>query len=509
MVRILRTPSMWAGTGALAAALLLLAGTGTCVASGADNLVAPAKMAAAAPIDQGAGYGSQRAETRRVRTLQRALRRLGWKPGTVDGLFGPRTETALLRFQAATGLAQDGVAGPRTWRALARSLGVRGLQLRLRRAGARPGQIDGLFGPRTKAAVTRLKRARRAQAQQADRRADRREDRQARREARQAAQRASSGAAALPLVDDVDTDSGIEPPLVLALAALTLLIGAAFGVLAGRRRRAARREPAIPVSPVSPAGPTRPPAPTAAVARARGTVTAASPREPVRAIGYVSVPVTDDRAALDEQASKIEELCRSRGWQLLHVVRDVENGHPKGLDRPGLQYALDRLAEGHASCLVVSELERLSRSASDLAQVVEWVVGNDHRLVAIDMRLDTASTSGALTARTLMSVGQWESRRIGEQTSKGLAAARAARGKSGRPAVEDVPHLKERIAAMREEGMTLQAIADRLNEEGVPTLRGGSQWRPSSVQAAAGYRRPKKGKPAQRKAGTPGGKPLH
>ena len=38
----------------------------------------------------------------------------------------------------------------------------------------------------------------------------------------------------------------------------------------------------------------------------------------------------------------------------------------------------------------------------------------------------------------------------------------------------------------------LQAIADTLNERGVPTLRGGQQWRPSSVQAAAGYRRPKR-----------------
>jgi hypothetical protein len=50
--------------------------------------------------------------------------------------------------------------------------------------------------------------------------------------------------------------------------------------------------------------------------------------------------------------------------------------------------------------------------------------------------------------------------------------------------------LQERIAAMREQGMTLQAIADQLNEEGVPTLRGGAMWRPSSVQRATGYRRP-------------------
>jgi hypothetical protein len=38
--------------------------------------------------------------------------------------------------------------------------------------------------------------------------------------------------------------------------------------------------------------------------------------------------------------------------------------------------------------------------------------------------------------------------------------------------------------------MTLQAIADQLNAEGVPTLRGGALWRPSSVQTALGYRRP-------------------
>ena len=69
---------------------------------------------------------------------------------------------------------------------------------------------------------------------------------------------------------------------------------------------------------------------------------------------------------------------------------------------------------------------------------------------------------------------------------------RAARRK-GPPAVADYPGLRQRIARMRAEGMTLQAIADRLNAEGVPTVRGGAKWRPSSVQAAAGYRRPSAG----------------
>ena len=213
----------------------------------------------------------------------------------------------------------------------------------------------------------------------------------------------------------------------------------------------------------------------------------------MRAVGYASVQQANgsETESLESQAEAIDRLCESRGWELLHVVRDVENGHPKGLERPGLLYALERIAEGEASCLVVSELERLSRSAADLGRIVEWIEERDGRLVAIDLRLDTGSAQGRLTARTLVAVGEWEGRRIADQTRKGLAAARARRATTGRPAVEDLPALKEHIVMMRTEGMTLQAIADRLNAEGVPTLRGGSEWRPSSVQAAAGYRRPK------------------
>jgi hypothetical protein len=43
---------------------------------------------------------------------------------------------------------------------------------------------------------------------------------------------------------------------------------------------------------------------------------------------------------------------------------------------------------------------------------------------------------------------------------------------------------------MHADGKTLQAIADELNAQGVPTIRGGAHWRPSSVQAATGYNCP-------------------
>ena len=53
-----------------------------------------------------------------VQLLQLALERAGFGPLDTDGVFGPATEAALRRFQAANALSPDGVAGSRTHAAL-------------------------------------------------------------------------------------------------------------------------------------------------------------------------------------------------------------------------------------------------------------------------------------------------------------------------------------------------------------------------------------------------------
>src|ERR1700741_3817555 len=98
-------------------------------------------------------------------------------------------------------------------------------------------------------------------------------------------------------------------------------------------------------------------------------------------------------------------------------------------------------------------------------------------MAALALRLDTATEAGRLAAHALAGGGGWEPDRISARTRRGLEAARSRGGGQGRTAVADVPELHERIATMREQGMTLQAIADTLNREGVPTLRGGAMWR--------------------------------
>lgn len=57
-----------------------------------------------------------------VKILQRALAKLGYSPGKVDGDYGPSTQTALKKFQQASKLAADGVLGPKTLRTLKSAL---------------------------------------------------------------------------------------------------------------------------------------------------------------------------------------------------------------------------------------------------------------------------------------------------------------------------------------------------------------------------------------------------
>jgi DNA invertase Pin-like site-specific DNA recombinase len=216
-----------------------------------------------------------------------------------------------------------------------------------------------------------------------------------------------------------------------------------------------------------------------------------APAEPApRAIGYVCIP-TAANGQLAEQSGTIESACRERGLALASVVHDVDG--PGSDHRPALAWALEQLAAQKAEVLVVWRLRDLSSNVANLAPLLRWFDSEHRTLIALDLELDTSTEAGRLAAVAIVGVGGWEHERISERTRRGLEAARSRGGAQGRTAVADIPELQERIARMRDEGMTLQAIADALNAEGVPTLRGGTMWRPSSVQRATGYRRPSAG----------------
>ncbi len=93
-----------------------------------------------------------------VRSLQYLLNARGAKL-TVDGVFGPKTKAAVVAFQRAHHLTADGVVGAKTWGVLVVTVklgstgsAVRAVQDQANFRNGRGGitlTVDGIFGPKT------------------------------------------------------------------------------------------------------------------------------------------------------------------------------------------------------------------------------------------------------------------------------------------------------------------------------------------------------------------------
>jgi DNA invertase Pin-like site-specific DNA recombinase len=204
----------------------------------------------------------------------------------------------------------------------------------------------------------------------------------------------------------------------------------------------------------------------------------------VRVLAYVRVSSeeqADSRAGLEAQRAAIQRECERRGWEIIEVIEDA-GFSAKDLKRPGVRAALGELARGRGDALVVAKLDRLSRSMLDFTAVMAKAQKEGWALVALDCAVDTTTPAGEAMAHVLATFAQFERRLIGQRTREALAVKKKQGVQLGRP-TSISPQLARRIRSMRSRGLTLQAICDQLNSEGVPTARGGSAWRPTSLRA--------------------------
>lgn len=200
-----------------------------------------------------------------------------------------------------------------------------------------------------------------------------------------------------------------------------------------------------------------------------------------RAITYARVSTNaqaESGLSLDRQARDTASHVALKGWEHLeHLVDEGRSGR-RTTGRDGLKAALSMLAAGDADVLVVSKLDRLARSVIDFARIMQTADHQGWDIVLLDLDVDTTTAAGRLMVRIFAACAEFESERIGDRVRDAHAERKARGVRHGRPELPE--NVRRRISAERDQGETLTAIASRLNEELVPTARGGT-WHPSTI----------------------------
>jgi len=211
------------------------------------------------------------------------------------------------------------------------------------------------------------------------------------------------------------------------------------------------------------------------------------------AIGYIRVSTegqVEDGVSLDAQRSKLETWAKLHDEPELLVFEDAGISGSSMTQRPGLQEALRVVCQRKAT-LVVHSLSRLARSTKDTLTISDRLARSGAELVSLSEKIDTTSASGKMIFRLLAVLAEFERDQISERTRAAMAHMR----KGGRRISRFAPfgwdfdgmgaclvenHAEQlvvaRIRQQRSAGLSLRAIAGALDDERVPTKRGGTRW---------------------------------
>jgi DNA invertase Pin-like site-specific DNA recombinase len=214
-------------------------------------------------------------------------------------------------------------------------------------------------------------------------------------------------------------------------------------------------------------------------------------------IGYLRVSTKqqgDSGLGLEAQRAALDSYVRQVMGTLVTVYVEVESG--KRADRPELAKAIAHAKRSKAT-LAVAKLDRLSRNVEFLARVMN----SGCEFAAADM-----PSANRFMLHIMAAVAEHEAKAISERTKAALAAYRARGGKLGgelpqcrnlsqadrrkgaklageavaKAAAEAYADLTPAMREWRAAGLTLAAIAERLNTEGHTTRRG-KPWNPVQV----------------------------
>jgi site-specific DNA recombinase len=131
--------------------------------------------------------------------------------------------------------------------------------------------------------------------------------------------------------------------------------------------------------------------------------------------------------SLHAQREACESYVKSQthaGWKALSKNYDDPAYSGGNLDRPALQNLLEDIDAGRVDVVVVYKIDRLTRSLSDFARLVELFDKKAISFVAVTQQFNTTTSMGRLTLNVLLSFAQFERELSSERVRDKVAASR-------------------------------------------------------------------------------------
>lgn len=131
--------------------------------------------------------------------------------------------------------------------------------------------------------------------------------------------------------------------------------------------------------------------------------------------------------SLDAQREACEAYATSQrheGWVLLPTQYDDGGLSGGSLERPALQRLLSDIRAGKVDLVLVYKVDRLTRSLSDFARIVEVFDEHDASFVSVTQHFNTTTSMGRLTLNMLLSFAQFEREVAGERIRDKIAASK-------------------------------------------------------------------------------------
>jgi DNA invertase Pin-like site-specific DNA recombinase len=198
---------------------------------------------------------------------------------------------------------------------------------------------------------------------------------------------------------------------------------------------------------------------------------------------------------LEAQQAKVEAMAAERGATVVAEFVEVESGRKNA--RPKLAQALAE-ARQRGAVIAIAKLDRLARDAEFVLRLSREAQSNGMGgFLFCDMPdIDATSSAGRFMLTMLAAAAEFEARRISERTKDALAAAKArgvelgaqlpkqaaANSERAQLAQREAERLRPVILPLRQQGMSLAAIAEALTASGVATTGGGKRWAAMSVK---------------------------